>query len=266
MNKFFVNTIFQILEKSIKTGYESGIRSIINQNKKKFTYAAPPKIFDVRYTDTDIGALLNFRMNAFLVAGVGSYELQNELKEAGVDILESEEPDFDSFEIDVRRAMMSYGIGLGDQPPSGWIKQNIDTAIKNSYAGARWNRVKDPELNGLYTAWIYHSQQDERVRSEHEVLDGNVYDINDETASRILPPTDWGCRCYEEYVTAEEALKLDVMSPEDAKNSLEEVPEEFRYNPGNGKHVWRRWLEQKYHDMPESEYSKIKQMIKDHKF
>ena len=272
MNKYFVNTIYKILSKSIDAGYKSGIKSIVQQNKKnknRFTgdviVFADPK-FNIDYTETDLEAIMNFKLNAFKVAGVGTWELEEELKELGVRLMESQVPDFDSFELEVRQKMLYYGIGLGDQPPSGWIKQNIDTAIKSSISGARWNRVNDPELEGLYTAWIYHTQKDERVREEHSKLDGAVFDMKDEDAAKILPPVDWGCRCYEEYITGTEADSYEITTPNNVQELLREVPVEFRYNPGSGKDVWKRWLDQKLHGMPETEYAKLKSLIKNQTF
>lgn len=261
MITYFVNKIYDTLAKAIDSGYKSGIKSIVNQNKKKFTFRKDP-IFNIDYTATDLEALLNFKMNAFLVAGVGSYELQQELKQSGVNLMESDIPDFESFELEVRQKMLNYGIGLSDQPPGGWIKQNIDTAIKNSISAAKFNRATDKSLKGLYSAFIYHTQEDERVRSEHAILDMTVYDVNDENAQKIIPPIDWGCRCYVEYITKNEAADMNILSPDETSNMLREVPEEFRYNPGNGKHIWRRWLQQKYHDMPPGEYKKIKNLLK----
>jgi len=267
MNKYFVEKIYEILEAAIDDGYAAGVKSIMKQSgkgknkKRKYSEKKSPKL-RVDYTGYDEDAIFNFKMNAFLVAGVGSYELEEDLKKSGVEIMESEEPDFDSFELEVRQKMLNYGIGLSDQPPSGWIKQNIDTAIKNSLAGARFNRATDPSLKGMYVAWRYETLKDERVREEHAALDGLVFDINDEEAQKIIPPVDWGCRCSEQYLTSEETEGADIVEKSQVAGKLKEVPEEFQYNPGNGKHAWRRWLTQKYHDMPEIEYKKIKKLIK----
>lgn len=272
MNKYFVNIIYnKHLAPAIDKGYRAGIKSIVSLNKKKFidedlrvVLLAGPKsrIYNIDYTGKDLDAIDNFKLNAFKVAGVGSWELEEELKKLGIQILESEIPDFDSFEIEVRQKMLQYGIGLTDQAPSGWIKQNIDTAIKNSIAGARWNRVNDYELKGLYTHWIYRTQEDERVREEHMSFNGRVFRIDDEAAAKILPPIDWGCRCYEEYITGAEARSYDSTTPTQSQELLREVPDEFRYNPGSGKDVWKKWLNQKFNDMPESEYQKLKDLIR----
>lgn len=273
MNKYFVNTIYKQLSKAIDEGYKSGIKSIVKLNKKKFDEGVTDKIvfaddpvFSIDYTGKDTEAIKNFKINAFKVAGVGTWELEEELKDLGVTLLDSEVIDYDTFELQVRDKMIQYGIGLGDQPPGGWIKQNIDTAIKNSIAGARWNRANDPELNGLYTAWIYKTQQDERVREEHAALDGQVFSMDDATGAQIFPPNDWGCRCYEEYLTGAEAESYDLNTPEQSQELLREVPEDFRYNPGSGKDVWKRWLDQKLHQMPEEEYTKLKSLIKNQTF
>ena len=273
MNKYFANIIYKQLSKAIDLGYKSGIKSIVKLNKKKFDSGVVDKIvfaddpvFSIDYTGKDKDAIKNFKINAFKVAGVGTWELEEELKDLGVTLLESAIIDYDTFEIEVRNKMLQYGIGLGDQPPGGWIKQNIDTAIKNSIAGARWNRANDPELNGLYTAWIYKTQQDERVREEHAALDGQVFSMDDETGAQIFPPNDWGCRCYEEYLTGAEAQSYELNTPTDSQELLREVPEDFRYNPGSGKDVWKRWLDMKLHEMPEDEYKKLRSLIKQNTF
>jgi SPP1 gp7 family putative phage head morphogenesis protein len=261
LNKHFVNIIYKHLGKAIDAGYKTGIRSVVKRNKKELKFRDTP-LFDVDYTSTDEDAILNFKRQAFKVAGVGTWELEEELKKLGVDILESSLPDFDGFELAVRQAMLNYGIGLGDQPPSGWIQQNIDTAIKNSIAGARWNRANDPEVKGLYTHWMYRTQKDDRVRDEHVELEGAVFAMDDPVGALIFPPNDWGCRCFEEYLTGAEAQGYEANTPTTSRELLRKVPEDFRYNPGDGKSVWKRWLDQKFNDMPESEYNKLKLLIK----
>lgn len=260
MNKQFVNTIFNILAKSIDTGYKQGISSIIKSARKdltvEFAVRDKPK-FKVDYTATDIAAIENFKINAFKVAGVGSWQLERELNEIGTKF-HSGEIDRDTFEILTRQKMQHYGIELGTQPPSGWIQQNLDIAIKNSIAGARWNRVTDPELKGLYSHWIYHTQLDDAVREDHQVLEGEVFAVADVTASLMLGSNDYGCRCYEEYITQDEAKGLDVSKGIDR---IENIPADFRYNPGSGKDVWRRWTDEKFLDMPSAELDALQKMI-----
>lgn len=269
MNKYFVNIIYKLLRAGIDEGYKSGVKSIVKLNKKKFSedkagtlIFADNRIFSIDYTGKDIEAIRNFRLNAFKVAGVGSWELEEALKELGVKVMESDIPDFESFDLEVRQTMLQYGIGLGDQPPSGWIKTNIDNAIKNSIAGARWNRATDPQLKGLYKYWKYHTQLDQRVRDEHTKFEGAIFSVDDEAASKMIPPIDWNCRCYEEYLTGAEAGSYDLTTPKQSQELLREVPEDFRYNPGSGKDIWKRWLDMKFQEMPESEYAKLKSLIK----
>lgn len=265
MNKYFVNTIYRILAKGIDEGYKTGISSIMKGMKSRFTKEPEAVSFaarlDVLYTANDQEAIRNFKINAFKVAGVGSWELQEELKQLGVNVMDGSIPDYDTFEISVRQKMLQYGIGLGDQPPSGWIKTNLDHAIKSSISGARWKRVNDPQLQGVYIAWRYKTQLDQNVRDEHQRLEGAVFRLNDPEGSKIFPPNDWGCRCYEEFLTAEEAQGADISTPEQSRELLKEVPEEFRYNPGDKQSIWNKWLNEKLHGMPETEYSKLKKLL-----
>lgn len=216
---------------------------------------------EINYTGNDLEAIRNFKINAFKVAGVGTYELEEELKKLGVSVMDGSLPEYDTFEIAVRQKMLQYGIGLGDQPPSGWIKTNLDHAIKNSIAGARWKRVTDPMLQGVYTAWRYESQKDQRVRDEHERLNGTVFSLNDPEGAKCFPPNDWGCRCYETFLTEQETAGQDISSPSKSKELLKEVPEEFRYNPGDKQSIWGKWLDEKLHGMDKDEFSKLKKLL-----
>jgi len=262
LNKEFVNTIYKHLERAIGKGYRYGVNSLVKNARKDFTLeialTVKPK-FSVDYNARDLAAIENFKLNAFKVAGVGSYDLERELNELGVKF-HAGEIDRDTFELLVRQRMQNFGIGLGNQPPSGWIQQNLDIAVKNSIAGARWNKVTDPELKGLYSHWIYHTQLDDAVREEHQALEGSVFAVDDPAAARMIPPNDYGCRCYEEYITKAEAEGLDVSRGAD---KIGEVPQDFRYNPGSGKDTWQRWLDQKFSDMPDAELQKLQKLLND---
>ena len=277
MNKYFIKSIYGILSTGIDKGYKTGIESIISQNKKKFKklnkfseneliYFGPKKgnrIFKIDYSGKDLKAIHNFKKNAFQVAGVGSWELEEELKKLGIDVMNGT-IDRNAFEIAVRQKMQQYGIGLGDQPPSGWIQQNLDHAMKSSMAGARWLRVTDPQLKGLYSAWVYHTQEDDRVRPAHQVLDGKVFSMDDPVAARMIPPVDWGCRCFEDYITRAEASDMDIAGNSD--ELIKEVPPDFRFNPGIDQDIWNKWLDQKLSDMPARDLAQLNAMMKDNGF
>lgn len=192
------------------------------------------------------------------MACVGSYELEEELKQLGVDYKENKFPDVESYELQVRQKFLKYGIGLGDQPPSGWIKQSLDMSVKSSIQGARWNRVNDPELKGLYSHWIYKTQNDIAVRPAHQQLEGNVYAMSDKAASKLIPPNDFGCRCYQEFITRDESKEHEI---KDGSEDLKNVPENFRHNPGNGVDIFNQWLEEKFKDMPEGELKKLEKLL-----
>ena len=46
--------------------------------------------------------------------------------------------------------------------------------------------------------FMFRTQDDDRVRPEHEALDGTVWRVGDPAAP--VPPLDYGCRCFMEYV------------------------------------------------------------------
>ena len=51
--------------------------------------------------------------------------------------------------------------------------------------------------------YIWHTQGDDKVRSSHEELDGNIHSIDED----IFPGEDYNCRCWAEEVSDEEALR-----------------------------------------------------------
>lgn len=264
MNALLIDIIYKHLEESIDEGYRAGLRSIVKQNrrnKKLFTFFKDPA-FNIAYTDADEMAIDAFKRNAFRVAGVGSYDLEEELKELGVDLLDTSLPDFDLFELEVREKFLKYGIGLGDQPPGGWIKQNIDTAIKSSHATARWNRVNDPDVSGVYTHWMYMTQSDERVRDEHVRLHGMIFPIDDASAASMVPPLDWGCRCYETYLTGAEIEGYAAPNDDQMQELLEKVPVDFRHSPADADATWKNWISGRYKDMGKPAAEEIEKMVK----
>ncbi len=266
MNKYFLNIIYSFLSKGITDGYRAGIKSIVDMNKEKMNYVEDP-MFDVKWTKVDKAAVKRFKMEAFMVAGVGSYELQEELKKLGVDVMEGVITDFDTFELEARKKMMEYGVGLGDQPPTGWIETNLNTAITSSLHAARWNRLNDPDVTEVYPALQYKSQRDGRVRLEHQRLEGKVFMKDDVVWRTIYPPNGWNCRCYVEPVTADDELMKSVekTTKETRKEYDGEVHEDFKHNSGMDRSIWERWLKMKLAGMPWNEVQKLKTLIRESK-
>lgn len=260
MNKEVTDIIFKHLSKGITSGYDAGLNSVMKRlKKKKFKIT-------VSHTLVDKKAIDAFRREAFLVAGVGSYELEEKLKELAIEIIVNQGQDFSKFEPLARKTMLDYGIGLEEQAPSGWLKTNLYTATNTSYKSAEWNRLHDPDIKHVYPAYEYKTQGDDHVREEHQALEGLVALADDPIWDTIFPPNDWNCRCYVNPLDSDETENSDVMdidrSEEQDKNIIKNVAPEFRRNAGKDLSIWGKWLDQKYSDLPKDVRQEIVKGLK----
>lgn len=262
MNKKYQKEIFGILEKSILAGYKSGVKSILQVIKKmKYTNVK----YDISYTAADEKAIEAFLREAFEVAGVGSFELEEKLKEAGKKYMDGTFKNND-FELEVRRLMLDYGVELGKQPPGAWIRTNIDTAITSATNAARWNRLNEKGISELYPALQYKTQEDTAVRAEHAVLADVVYKKNDPVWNTIYPPNGWNCRCYVKPIGVTEIKDYEV-SKSNGKIISEYkagIDADFQRNCGETDSIWGKWLKQKYRDMTDGDYNEIKNSLKEY--
>lgn len=272
MDKKSIYIVNGFLAEGIDKGYRAGIAYIVKnlKDRVKKSFAGKPRrernvIFSTSYTKRDLEAIMNFKLEAFTVAGVGVWEMEEKIKDAGVRVMEGE-LDREEFEFEVRRIMMQYGIGLGDQPPRGWLETNLNTAISSSVNGARWIRMTEPEISDIYPALEYKTQGDGLVREEHMELDGLVLAKDDPAWSSIYPPNGWNCRCYTVPISVSELPGYVVRgTDEDSRRELDKnVDKDFRRNSGKTESIWGKWINGKLKEMPGGERDKLERMVKDY--
>lgn len=265
MNYDFVNITAAYLAEGIEQGYKKGLKDTVAKIKKlKFT-KKKPDFLKIDYTLTDEEAIKNFKREAFEVAGVGNYEMEEKLKKLAVEVQEKGES-FAYFEERARKIMLEY-IPMPEQLPSAWLKTNLDTAINSSYSAAQYNRISDPDIKDSYPAWQYNTLADDHVRPEHEVLHELVFANDDPFWNYGYPPNDWNCRCFVIPLSKDEAAALGVVdkdrTAEEEKKYLNNVAEDFRRNPALDKSIYDKWLDMKFADMPEDIADEIKQKAKE---
>jgi len=56
----------------------------------------------------------------------------------------------------------------------------------------------------------YETQRDDRVRPSHQILQDNIYELNSVLGQEMLPPNDYGCRCYITPLTSSEVAGESV--------------------------------------------------------
>ena len=75
-----------------------------------------------------------------------------------------------------------------------WLETEYDFAIAVGQNASAYNRfLSEKETVTRYIQ--YQTVGDSQVRSEHAILDGLIFDIDDLEARRIWPPNAWRCRC-----------------------------------------------------------------------
>ena len=244
---------------AIDKSYKKGIKSIAGKTKEtlqfSMKYATNPLI-DISYTDVDLAMISNFKVEAFTVAGVMSYELEEKLKKLAVEIQSGKHPLAEG-ETDIKKVwkdeamnILADYIPVADMPPPSYLQTNLQTAINSSYHGSRWQRLQDPNIKNLYPAYQYKTRKDGRVRPEHVTLDDKIFQNEDPIWSRIIPPNGWNCRCYFTPLTSEEIQSsnspLEPISDEVAlKRIIKQagISKDFDRNPGEVRSIWGKWLQ-----------------------
>lgn len=75
-----------------------------------------------------------------------------------------------------------------------WLETEYDFSIAVGQNASAYNRfLSEKETVTRYIQ--YQTVGDSQVRSEHAILDGLIFDIDDLEARRIWPPNAWKCRC-----------------------------------------------------------------------
>lgn len=83
-----------------------------------------------------------------------------------------------------------------------WLEAEYRTARQSGYMAQKWEAIMDNQ--DLFPNLKYKTQEDDRVRKEHEALNNIIAPINDPFWDKYYPPNGWRCRC-DVIQTAEEA-------------------------------------------------------------
>lgn len=81
---------------------------------------------------------------------------------------------------------------LGDYNVN-WMRAEYNHAVAMAQSGAKW--LQQQADKDIFPYWQYETVGDDRVRLQHQSLDGKVFRIDDPDGARLYPPNDWGCRC-----------------------------------------------------------------------
>lgn len=93
---------------------------------------------------------------------------------------------------------------------SNWLKSEFD--LSKSTAENTANYLRNLETIDSFPYWEYSTIGDDRVREEHEVLDGQLFPAGE--MGIFTPPNGWGCRC--DIIPRATKGSKDVISSQDA--------------------------------------------------
>jgi len=126
-------------------------------------------------------------------------------------------------------AMQKEGVGLlgkifdaiGITPRNSFAIENIfRTQTLAGFGGGRWIAAQEDAVQEILEAWQYVTAGDDRVRPEHEALDGMTAPNDHPVWQMCWPPNGYSCRCqcimafgdWEEWVP-DEATLLAAVTP-----------------------------------------------------
>ena len=276
MNKTIIYSISEYLTKAVNSSYKKAKKDVVKNIKK---YIVTGKTFDdklpsylsIDYSATDKKFLANFEKECFTVACVGTYDLEEKMKEVAKGILELPETDTrDRFKLFVKESqdLLNQYVPDGDKiPPAGWLKTNLQTAVNSSYNASQWQKLQDPAVKDLYPAYKYKTREDSHVRNEHAVLNNSVYLADDPIWKAIYPPNGWNCRCYINYLSTDDIKEPgnSVIYPSDQerKETVKKgkISSDFARNSGIDGHIAKKWLSSKLKEMPSEFIAETKKLV-----
>lgn len=105
-----------------------------------------------------------------------------------------------------------------------WLRAEYNFAVAGSQMSRLWLTIeRDKEFFPLLK---YRTAGDERVRLEHELLDGFVRKVDDPIWDILFPPNGWGCRCDVQQMASGAETPLDKIIIPDR------MPDMFKVNLG----------------------------------
>ena len=104
-----------------------------------------------------------------------------------------------------------------------WQKTEWNTAVLIASSTETYNRLQSKVK--LFPYWEYKTVGDDKVRPEHQLLNGIILPASDLLWKEIWPPNGWSCRCYIVPRLPFEVKDVDFESMRSRVNDFFETPE-----------------------------------------
>ncbi|QEE51049.1 DUF935 family protein [Flavobacterium alkalisoli] len=83
---------------------------------------------------------------------------------------------------------------LADNFNGNWLETEYNLSVATGQTSAAYLRFL-AEKDTVTSFVQYQTAGDDRVRAEHQALDGKIFSLDDKEAMRLWPPNSYGCRC-----------------------------------------------------------------------
>jgi SPP1 gp7 family putative phage head morphogenesis protein len=177
------------------------------------------------------GLTSQYRKDAFTLAGVADVRLIQKIRDALGETARTGQTAAD-WRAAVDRLTSEAGV---ENLNASTLDTAFQTSMQKAYSAGRLEQMQQPHMVEALPFWQYWTVGDDRVRPEHEVLDGFLARAIDPVWRKIYPPSGFNCRCSVVPIPAEEALKID---PKCGEGGLERLPMLARiFVPQPGFHV-----------------------------
>lgn len=124
----------------------------------------------------------------------------------------------------------------GITPRNSFTLENLfRTQMQLGYSAGRWQADQDPVIQEILWGYKYVTVGDDRVRPEHEKLEGMTAPKDDPIWNTMWPPNGWSCRCQVISLFPEEAPRTKYPERPDPDEEDPVIPgpdKGFDFNPG----------------------------------
>lgn len=159
------------------------------------------------------------RNNVFKFAGSKNLTMINDIRAALLD--DDGKPKlFNDFKTDVLKINEQYNVN--------WLRSEYQHAIAQGQHAANWQKFEEDA--DLYPNLRYQTIEDDRVRPEHDALNGIIRPVNDPFWSSYAPQNGWGCRCS--LVPEGEDVETTDKPEAVGRGKAAKVTKAFKNNPG----------------------------------
>lgn len=140
---------------------------------------------------------------AFVVAGAAKEALLTDFHKA-INQAVAGEMGYADFKKQFDQIVTTHGWSYKGE--RGWRTRTIYyTNLSTAYTAGREAQMADPDIRTVYKYARYRSMDDGRVRKEHREWNNTVLPWDDPWWKDHSPPCGWGCRCWREPATEEDA-------------------------------------------------------------